>query len=783
LQHMFKPGSEAAKRRASLSSPAPSPQFRSPLTKANSESGLRSKKPKLNQALASLATPREDIMDPMRFEVVDDIRKKLEDARLSHEEMLSKLLHQPFRIPIPGYSLSGRPLGARSGGRKCSLFDPYAEGAVVLYAPPQAATAHEEMMMAKSKDVEIHVVVDPILGRVLRPHQKEGVRFMYDCVTGRAIEKFNGCIMADEMGLGKTLQCISLMWTLLRQSPKGEPEISKAIIVCPSSLVKNWDDEIRKWLGERVGTLRIDSGGGSNIKASISTWMMDTRKRVAAPVLILSYECFRMYAEVLHKGEVGLIICDEGHRLKNSENQTYKALSLVKCAKRVLISGTPIQNDLLEYLSLLNFVNPGLLGTTAEFKKKFENVILRGRDSEATEEQQKKGNAATTEMAVIASKCVIRRTSTLLTKYLPVKYEHVVCCRPQSLQEEIYARLMELEKKSRSSAEKGVNSALAFITLLKKLCNHPTLLRDEFAKENSRFAAVASMLDGIGKAFEVSLSGKMKVLDCLLAITKKTTTDRFVLVSNYTQTIDQFVELCRIRGYGFVRLDGSMTTKQRAKIVKEFNEPESAIFCFLLSSKAGGCGLNLIGANRLVMFDPDWNPANDEQAMARVWRDGQKKNCFIYRLLTTGSIEEKMFQRQTHKKALSSCVVDAEEAERHFSSEQLRELFVHVKETTSDTHDKLKCKRCVNGLESVDPPLNADCSSDLSLWMHSQKDVRKVADTVLRTVYSTGAISFVFHQRSHDQTAKEEKKKEDEAEEEEKDEEEIEKEGDSDYEP
>ncbi|GMR55663.1 hypothetical protein PMAYCL1PPCAC_25858, partial [Pristionchus mayeri] len=127
-------------------------------------------------------------------------------------------------------------------------------------------------------------------------------------------------------------------------------------------------------------------------------------KRVAAPVCILSYECFRMYSDVLQKGEVGLIICDEGHRLKNSDNLTYKALSAVQCVRRVLISGTPIQNDLLEYLSLLNFVNPGLLGTTSEFKKKFENVILRGRDAEATDEQQKKGDEATTEMAAIVSK-------------------------------------------------------------------------------------------------------------------------------------------------------------------------------------------------------------------------------------------------------------------------------------------------------------------------------------------------------------------------------------------
>ena len=160
-------------------------------------------------------------------------------------------------------------------------------------------------------------------------------------------------------------------------------------------------------------------------------------------------------------------------------------------------------------------------------------------------------------------------------------------------------------------------------------------------------------------------------------------------MSNYTQTLDLFERLSRLRNYAYVRLDGSMTIKKRAKVVEKFNDPTSPEFIFMLSSKAGGCGLNLIGANRLVMFDPDWNPANDDQAMARVWRDGQKKQCYIYRLLAVGTIEEKIFQRQTHKKALSSCVVDREEdVEKHFSLADLRDLFKLEQGTVSDTHDK-----------------------------------------------------------------------------------------------
>lgn len=246
-------------------------------------------------------------------------------------------------------------------------------------------------------------------------------------------------------------------------------------------------------------------------------------------------------------------------------------------------------------------------------------------------------------------------------------------------------------------------------------------------------------------------SGKMLVLDCLLAVTRSTSDDKVVLVSNYTQTLDIFEQLCRLRRYGYVRLDGSMSIRKRAKMVDHFNNPTSQDFVFMLSSKAGGCGLNLIGANRLVMFDPDWNPANDDQAMARVWRDGQKKKVFIYRLLSTGSIEEKIFQRQAHKKALSSCVVDREEdVERYFSLDDLRNLFQLNEDTVSDTHDKFSCRRCVLGREVKPPAEGTDTNSDLSQWHHSSEK-KGLQDLLLKRVWSGPAVSFVFHHRSHEQ--------------------------------
>lgn len=173
-------------------------------------------------------------------------------------------------------------------------------------------------------------------------------------------------------------------------------------------------------------------------------------RRPVNPILIISYETFRLHAKVLHQGEVGLVLCDEGHRLKNSENQTYQALMGLKAKRRVLLSGTPIQNDLLEYFSLVHFVNEGILGTAAEFRKRFENPILRGRDAAATDEDHRKGNEKLKEMADLVNRCIIRRTQSLLVKYLPVKYEQVVCCKLTDLQKNIYQSFVNSDTVRRS---------------------------------------------------------------------------------------------------------------------------------------------------------------------------------------------------------------------------------------------------------------------------------------------------------------------------------------------
>ncbi|KAI9190170.1 DNA-dependent ATPase protein rad54 [Blastocladiella emersonii ATCC 22665] len=627
--------------------------------------------------------------------------------------------------------MRNRALGMRAGKKPPArpLHDPEADGALVLWHPLELTA--EEQTKVKEEDRPVHVVVDPRLSRILRPHQIDGVIFMYRCVTGVQVPNVQGCIMADEMGLGKTLQCITLLWTLLQQSPvAGKGTIDKAIIVCPSSLVRNWANEFTKWLGKgTINALCADNKGSKEQSVKEIKQFVSAQGNIANPVLIISYESLRLYSPYLGQTPIGLLLCDEGHRLKNSNSQTFQALNALNIPRRVILSGTPIQNDLTEYFSLLNFSCPGLLGSETEFRRNFELPILRGRDSDATDKDKAVSEAKLAEMIGIANKVMIRRTQELLQKYLPHKQEHVVFCKMAPVQLDMYTSY--LESPEVKALLRGKDSQpLKAIGYLKKLVNHPCLVDEH-------------------RELRLAESGKMLLLERMLHKIKTTTQDKIVLISNYTQTLDVFERMCRARAWGCLRLDGTMTVKKRQKLVDQFNDPAGGEFVFLLSSKAGGCGINLIGANRLVLFDPDWNPASDAQALARVWRDGQKKTCWLYRFIATGTIEEKIFQRQCHKQMLSNCVVDEElEVERHFSLDNLRMLFVYNGNTPSDTHDTFKCKRCVNGRQFKPPPRDnvssRNAATDMSLWNHfSALDLNKMPDPMLREC-GKDIVSFVF---------------------------------------
>lgn len=610
-----------------------------------------------------------------------------------------------------------------------------------------------------SKYPDVPVVIDPKLAKILRPHQIAGVKFLYRCTAGLIDARAKGCIMADEMGLGKTLQCLTLMWTLLRQSPRGKRTIEKCIIVCPSSLVRNWANEIVKWLGEGALTpLAVDgkSTKNSELGTALQQWSTAQGRNIVRPVLIISYETLRRNVDKLAGTEVGLMLADEGHRLKNGDSLTFTALNSLRCERRVILSGTPIQNDLSEYFSLLNFANPGYLGTRIEFKKNYENAILKGRDSTASDEEREKGDKKLNELSQMVSKFIIRRTNDILSKYLPIKYEYVLFTGLSPMQKDIYNHFItspEIKKLMKGTGSQPLKA----IGMLKKLCNHPDLLdlpedvegSEEFIPDDYQ-SSIAGGSASRNREIQAWFSGKFLILERFLQKINKETDDKIVLISNYTQTLDLIEKMCRYKKYGVLRLDGTMNINKRQKLVDKFNDPNGPEFIFLLSSKAGGCGINLIGANRLVLMDPDWNPALDQQALARVWRDGQKKDCFIYRFISTGTIEEKIFQRQSMKMSLSSCVVDEkEDVERLFSVANLRQLFKFQPDTQCDTHDTFNCNRC-KGDKGQFIKAPAMLYGDATTWNHlNHQALANNEDILITNEAQHNDVTFAFQYISH----------------------------------
>jgi DNA repair and recombination protein RAD54B len=560
---------------------------------------------------------------------------------------------------------------------------------------PNALVMKRPTKCPKGKQI-VDVVVDPVLSKHLREHQREGVKFLYECVMGMRCEG-EGAIMADEMGLGKTLQTITLLWTLMKQNPiyESQPVVTKALIVCPAGLVDNWKREIRKWLGnERLGVF-VASGKDKKI----TNFTMGK----AYNVMIIGYEMLRTVQEELKKGVgVDIVIADEGHRLKTANNKAMLAIQSLNTERRVILSGTPLQNDLGEFFTAIDFVNPGLLGQRSAFKRAFEAPIIRSRQPDASESELEKGEARWKELVSLTSKFMIRRTAEVLSKYLPPKTEHIVFCRPTKAQAEAYRAI--LSSSIFAVALGNTDMALQLIMVLKKICNSPSLLKSSKKDDENPSEMLQALLPLIPPNVLNShaSSTKLRLLDSLIHRIYTTTEEKIVIVSNYTTTLDMIERLLVSLSYTYTRLDGSTPANKRQALVEKFNKtPKTTSFAFLLSAKSGGVGLNLIGASRIVLFDIDWNPATDLQAMARIHRDGQKLPVKIYRFLVQGGIDEKIYQRQVMKMGLANAVVDNKASASSFSKEELRDLFRLDEREGCQTHDLLGCTCNCRGATEV----------------------------------------------------------------------------------
>ncbi|KAK1734982.1 SNF2/RAD54 helicase family protein [Skeletonema marinoi] len=602
---------------------------------------------------------------------------------------------------------------------------------------------------------------------ILRPHQREGIAFLWNCVTGVSVGLNNaivrarqdsvascssslssmgsfdlegggmdsdveyddcgvaslqgggggkkkkkgdddtmpkGAVLADEMGLGKTLMTIATIFALHRRQRDR-----RFIVVCPSSLVSNWAKEFDKWIGKASQPKRVIVRNG-NEEGLRKLRSFVPLKPNQSEVLILSYELFRLHVKVLcSAAKIGLLVVDEGHRLKNTAgSQTLSALNSISAEARILISGTVIQNNLSEFYTLASFAVPGILGDLNTFRRLYERPMSRANQKNATSGQKEKGRQQSKLLDNITSTFVLRRTQKdVLKSILPPRQEILLFCRPTGRQCQLYKSISNRASKSIGSVGgiEASNNPLMLLTEARKLCTHPSLL-------------------GEGGDSSLELSGKMIILSSLLdSIRQNNPTDKVVIISNFTSALTVIEDsILRKKNLPFVRLDGSTDNASRGPLVDSFNNRSiDHSFAFMLSSKAGGCGLNLIGANRLIMVDADWNPATDQQSMARIYRQGQTKPCYIYRLFTTGTVEEIIYQRQTQKGNLAKIANDggskkASKTNASFTKEELRDCFTLKEGCKCDTKTKLGSKWSdYNGADSlrddgfVDEPLLGVC--------------------------------------------------------------------------
>ncbi|XP_063169995.1 chromodomain-helicase-DNA-binding protein 2 isoform X1 [Candoia aspera] len=457
----------------------------------------------------------------------------------------------------------------------------------------------------------------------LRDYQLEGLNWL-----AHSWCKNNSVILADEMGLGKTIQTISFLCYLFHQHQLYGP----FLIVVPLSTLTSWQREFEIWAPEINVVVYIGDQMSRNAIREYE-WVHSQTKRLKFNVLITTYEILLKDKTVLGSISWAFLGVDEAHRLKNDDSLLYKTLIDFKSNHRLLITGTPLQNSLKELWSLLHFIMPEKF----ESWEDFEEDHGKGRDN------------GYQSLHKVLEPFLLRRVKKDVEKSLPAKVEQILRVEMSALQKQYYKWILTRNYKALSKGTRGSTSGFLNIVMeLKKCCNHCYLIKppEENDKENSQELLLSL----------IRSSGKLILLDKLLTRLRERG-NRVLIFSQMVRMLDILAEYLAIKHYPFQRLDGSIKGEIRKQALDHFNAEGSEDFCFLLSTRAGGLGINLASADTVVIFDSDWNPQNDLQAQARAHRIGQKKQVNIYRLVTKGTVEEEIIERAKKKMVLDHLVI------------------------------------------------------------------------------------------------------------------------------
>lgn len=659
---------------------------------------------------------------------------------------------------------------------------------------PEGATV--EMLGDASKGYIVNVVrekgeeavrIPPSISAKLKVHQIAGIRFMWENIIQsirkvKSGDKGLGCILAHTMGLGKTFQVIAFLYSAMRSVDLG---LRTALIVTPVNVLHNWRHEFTKWKPLELKHLRVymlEDVPRDRRAELLSKW------RAKGGVFLIGYTHFRnlslgrkvkdrhMAREICNALQDGpdILVCDEAHMIKNTRADVTHALKQVKCQRRIALTGSPLQNNLMEYYCMVDFVREGFLGSSHEFKNRFQNPIENGQHTNSTSDDVKIMNQRSHILYEQLKGFVQRMDMNVAAKDLPSKTVFVIAVKLSLLQSKLYKRFLDVH------GDKIRKSFFAGYQALAQICNHPGILqlmkedkdfvRREEAVEN--FLADDSSSDDNmdynmatrgklrntsdfpmeknGGFFaqdwwndllqknnykEVEYSGKMVLLLDILSMCSDVG-DKALVFSQSIRTLD-LIELylsklprqekkgkCWKKGEDWYRLDGSTAGSERQKLVERFNEPQNKrVKCVLISTKAGSLGINLYAANRVIIIDGSWNPTHDIQAIYRSWRYGQKKPVFAYRLVAHGAMEEKIYKRQVTKEGLAARVVDRQQVHRTMSKEEMLHLFDFGDDENRDMLPELGqdnghannqdiSDHARNPLKQKWPASNGSCSSD-----------------------------------------------------------------------
>ncbi|KAH6757889.1 chromatin remodeling factor CHD3 [Perilla frutescens var. hirtella] len=543
---------------------------------------------------------------------------------------------------------------------------------------------------------------DFLSGGSLHPYQLEGLNFLRF-----AWSKQTHVILADEMGLGKTIQSIALLASLFEES------ISPHLVVAPLSTLRNWEREFATWAPHMNVVMYVGTAPARSVIREYEFYYPKNHKknkkkksglsvseskhdRIKFDVLLTSYEMINMDSTSLKPIKWECMIVDEGHRLKNKDSKLFSSLKQYSSRHRVLLTGTPLQNNLDELFMLMHFLDAGKFASLEDFQEEFKDI---------NQEEQ------ISRLHKMLAPHLLRRVKKDVMKELPPKKELILRVELSSMQKEYYKAILTRNYQILTRKGGAQISLINVVMELRKLCCHPFMLEGVEPEDNNEF--IKQLLES---------SGKLQLLDKMM-IKLKEQGHRVLIYSQFQHMLDLLEDYCNYRKWLYERIDGKVAGADRQVRIDKFNAKNSSRFCFLLSTRAGGLGINLATADTVIIYDSDWNPHADLQAMARAHRLGQTNKVMIYRLVARGTIEERMMQMTKKKMVLEHLVVGRLKAQ-NINQEELDDIIRYgSKELFADDNDEsVKSRQIHYDDTAIDRLLNRDQVGDEETLLDDEEE-------------------------------------------------------------